>query len=103
MYYPNNSAKKSTIGIKSLISIVDCIAFMYQKYSLNCGCFLITIAALYKALFKAYNTIKYFLNLNFYRYYNFSLQVNNCFIVAIFLSRMPLLSKTNIVGVPVTA
>ena len=83
--------------------MMSCIAFMYKKEETNCVCFLITIAALYKALFKAYNTIKYFLSLNFYRYYNFSLQVNNCSIVAIFLSRMPLLSKTNIVGVPVTA
>ena len=31
------------------------IVFMYQKEETNCGCFLITIAALYKYLFKAYN------------------------------------------------
>jgi hypothetical protein len=82
---------------------MGCNAFMYQKEYPNCGYFFIKIAELYKALFKRHTTIKYFLSLNFYQYYNFSLQVNNCFIVAIFLSRMPLLSKTNIVGVPVTA
>jgi hypothetical protein len=79
------------------------IAFIYQKGYPNCGCFLIKIARLYKAFFKRYTTIKHFLNLNFYRYYNHALQVSNFFIVAIFLSKIPLLSKTNIVGVPVTA